>query len=395
MSPIKKMYVKELDKLRSQKIFSKPVVAVMLRRDILQNLKKQMNYSWLYYLIEANQAVKNTLYFFSLGDVNLREKKIKGYYWHRKRQKLVQQDFPLPDVLYVRSGIHHRYTKTYRDLFNALRQKNGHLITQTTFNKWRLYQVISQSPTLKKYLPDTRTVEKTEDIEKMLQKYKTIYLKPHVGRKGENVLRIRTMPDGSYQCSNFRNGQLVVRMVPDLQTLFLEINNFYQSRKFLVQQGIQLLQFENRLVDLRAEVQYDGNGKANIVGISARLGQPLSPITTHGNAYKFEDFFRNYLGYTKEQLEKLRSEVYVFLTNIYEYLQKNYGRYAEIGIDFAVDVNQQIWFIEANSRSTKVSLEKAYGKTALYQSAKNILNYAKYLSTLPKKRRKTLSPSVR
>jgi len=372
--------------------YPRPVVAVLLRREILINLQKQINQSWIHYLVEANQVVNNTLYFFSIGDVNLAAKTIKGYYWHQRRQKFVQQDFPLPDVLYVRSGFNKRYTKTYRNLCQEVRKKKGHVITHYTFNKWRLYQVLSQNPVLKKYLPATRTVEQADDIAKMLQKYKTVYLKTHIGRKGESVLRVRTMPDGSYQCSNFRNGQLDIKIVPDFQTLIMEIRNFFQHKKYLIQEGIQLLQFENRPVDLRAEVQYDGDGKVDILGISARLGRPLSPITTHGDACKFEDFFLNYLGYTREQLEKLRADVYVFLTTVYDYLQKNYGRYAEIGIDFAIDPNHHLWFIEANSRSTKVSLQKAYGKAALYKNSKNILNYANYLYKRPKRSGKVVAP---
>jgi hypothetical protein len=55
-----------------------------------------------------------------------------------------------------------------------------------------------------KYLPVTRTVKQPDDIKKMLQEYKVVYLKSHFGRKGENVLRVELLPDGGYRYSYYK-----------------------------------------------------------------------------------------------------------------------------------------------------------------------------------------------
>ncbi|MBS4023636.1 MAG: YheC/YheD family protein [Dethiobacter sp.] len=376
-----------------KKSYPRPVMAVLVRSKSISRLQKQMAAPRIRLLAESNKEVNNILYFFSLSGVKLKEQKITGYYWHKTKNRWLHHDFSFPDVLYIRFGFDKGYNQTLTELCNMITKKNGELITHHRFNKWRLYQIISKDPVLKNYLPVTRTVKKPDDIKKMLKRYKVVYLKSHIGRKGENVLRVDVLPDSSYRYSYYRHEQLTVRTVSDFQALMNVVNKFFHGKKFLIQQGIQLMKFKNRLIDLRAELQRNGDGDLEIVGISVRHGRHGSPITTHGDAYRFDDFFGKNMGLSTEQLETFRSAVQKFLFSVYEYIDKNYGKYAEIGIDFAIDVNKKIWFIEANSQSTHVSLSKAYGKAAFYRYNKNILEYARQLSNRSKRGVKSEQPS--
>lgn len=366
--------------LSDKKSYPRPVMAVLVRSKTISGMQKQMASPRIRMMAEANKEVKIILYFFSLRDVKLRKQKIIGYYWHKKENRWLSKDFLFPNVLYIRVGIGKRYTRTYKKLCSIITKKNGKLITHDRFNKWRLYQILSKDPVLKNYLPVTRTVKKSDDIKKMLQRYKVAYLKSHYGKKGENVLRVEVLPDGGYRYSYYRNNQLTVRRVSDFQALMDVVKKFFKDKKFLFQQGIRLLKIKNGFVDMRAELQRNGDGSLDIVGISVRHGSPGSPITTHGDALRFDDFFVKYMVLSKDQLKKFRPAVQKFLFRVYEYLDNNYGNFAEIGIDFAIDTNNKIWFIEANSQSTHVSLRNAYGEAAFYRYNKNILEYARYLS---------------
>lgn len=371
------------------KSYPRPVMAVLARSKSISRLQKQMADPRIRLLAEANKEVNNILYFFSLREVKLKEQKITGYYWHKAKHRWLRRDFSFPDVLYVRCGIDERYSQTFTELCNIIKN-NGELITHYRFDKWRLYTVMRKNSVMKNYLPMTRTVKQPNDIKKILQRYKVVYLKSHIGRMGKNVLRVEARSVGGYQYSFYRSEQLTVRTVSDFQALMNVVNQFFHGKKFLIQQGIELLKFNNRLIDMRAELQHSRDGSLEIVGISVRYGQPHSPITTHGDALTFNDFFIKKMGYSKEQLEAFRSVVQKFLISVYEYIDNNYGKYAEIGIDFAIDKNKKIWFIEANSRSTHASLNKAYGKAALYTYNKNILEYARYLSNRSKREKLAL-----
>ena len=131
---------------------------------------------------------------------------------------------------------------------------------------------------------------------------------------------------------------------------------------------------------MRAEMQRNASGDLEIVGVSVRLGQPHSPITTHGDAYRFDYFFTQILRYPREKLEILQSEIEKFLFTVYNCIEDHYGEYVEIGIDFGLDVNGRLWLIEPNSQSTRVSLEKAYGDEVVARANSNILQYALHVA---------------
>lgn len=355
-------------------------MAVLVNSQTISDFQNQIANTRTQLMVKANKEVNNILYFFSLREVKLKEQKITGCYWHKTNRIWFRQDFPFPDVLYIKCKMENKYTQTFTELCSILTKNNGELITHDRFDKWRLYQIMNQDPVMKSYLPVTKTAQQRDDIKKMLKRYKVVYLKSHVGRKGENVIRVELLPDGGYRYSYYRDGLLTVRSIVGYPSLLKIVNKFFQGKQFMIQQGIELLKFNNKLIDMRAELQRNGNGSLDIVGISVRYGKPGSPITTHGEAFAFDDFFVRNMGYSKRQLETFRFVVQNFLFSVYEYIDNHYGRYAEIGIDFAIDINKNIWFIEANSQSTKVSLIKAYGKKALYRYYKNILEYARYLS---------------
>ena len=362
-----------------KKKYPRPVMGVLVGNKFISGLQKQIASSQIKLLINANKKVNITLYFFSLREVNLKEQKISGYFWHQKSKKWFQQDFSFPDILYIRCEINKGYMHTFKKLCATVTKSNGYLLTHSRFNKWRLYQIMSKDPLMKSYLPETRTYTQPDDIKKMLQDYKVIYLKSHIGKMGENVIRVEVLPHDSYCYSYYRDGRLTEIKTSSFQKLIAMVERFFQGREFLIQEAIQLVKVNGRLIDMRAEIQYNGDGILDIVGISVRQGLPASPITTHGDAFKLDDFMVKKMGYSKEQLKRFRAVVQKFLCNVYEYLENNYGTYAELGIDFAIDAKKNIWFIEANARSTKASLNKAYGKAVLYNNSKKLLEYAKYL----------------
>lgn len=64
---------------------------------------------------------------------------------------------------------------------------------------------------------------------------------------------------------------------------------------------------------------------------------------------------------------------------MYQSIEQEYGQIGELGIDFAIDKEGKLWFIEANSQSAKVSLMKAYDAVNVEKAFLNPLEYAKFL----------------
>ncbi|GAB7388720.1 hypothetical protein BSNK01_25580 [Bacillaceae bacterium] len=92
--------------------------------------------------------------------------------------------------------------------------------------------------------------------------------------------------------------------------------------------------------------------------------------------------------YSDREIQRLTQMMHEFLFSIYEAIEQVYGNFGEIGIDFGLDRDGKLWFIEPNSKSAKVSLMKAYDAQTVRRAFLNPLNYAKYLYEQAKKKTK-------
>ncbi len=368
--------------LKNQSSSRGPVMAILVSNLTIQHLKKQIVNPRIKLLLEANKEVNLDYFYFSINRVRLPEGKIKGVCWNDRYNLWLPKDYTLPDVLYLRGGIPSRYRDRFEMFMEVLADNKTAIINYPRFNKWDLYLTISQDQVLKHHLPTTVAVNKPREIEKMLHQYDSVYLKSHLGRKGDFVLRVDKQDNEYYRYSYYKHSrnELVINTVYGLPALHDEVYKFFRGKAFVIQQAIDLLTIDGRLVDMRAELQRNRYGNLEIAGIAVRLGKPHSPITTHDAAYPLDYFFEHELHYPQERVDKIREKAEQFLFRVYDCIEKKYGEYVEIGIDFAIDANDKLWLIEANSQSTKNSLGKAYGRDVLLKAYRNILEYARYVA---------------
>ncbi|WML33594.1 YheC/YheD family protein [Clostridium sp. OS1-26] len=61
--------------------------------------------------------------------------------------------------------------------------------------------------------------------------------------------------------------------------------------------------------------------------------------------------------------------------------EKEFGSFGEIGMDMAVDIYGDIWFIEANTRPDKLPIPRLCDHQEILAEAVNIFEYAKFLTS--------------
>lgn len=359
-------------------------MGVFLCRRTMGKLRNQIAHYRLERHIMANKIVKLRLYFFSINDIDIFGKKINGVYWDEAEQLWSEKDFDFPKVLYIRGSAGKRNSLLYKDFIGIIKGNGGTILNYPNFNKFDVYSKLKHSDQMNKYLPPTIAYNGPSDLDNMLKKHSSLYLKAFVGRKGKNVMRVDVQPDHGYKYSYLKikkraEDELVEKTVKSFTRLQKEIDMFFQGKRFLIQKAIDLIEINGRKVDMRAEVQRNKDNHLEIIGVSVRLGSVRSPITTHSEAYKLTSFFEEVMQYSKDEVANIESRVKKFLVKTYNAIEQCYGPYAEIGIDFAMDKNGVIWFIECNSQSTKVSLEKAYAEHIYLKSFINPLEYACYV----------------
>lgn len=356
------------------------IVGVLVTNRVITKLKQgdgnsMRGYVRLVQLSKAAKVTNVTLYYFSAKDVYF-SKVVKGTVmdkhgvWKRKL-------FPLPDVLYDRLAS--RDVKSLSEKIRHEFDKKGikKINSISYFNKGDVYTNLLQKKKVSRYLPETEWFKEEKQLKSFLQRHSKVYLKAARGGRGRSVLSIERIGSDEYQFKHYRDDDLFTGNL-DFKELFIFIKLFFKKRPFIMQKGIDLLKIDNSNIDFRAELQRNGKGKLSILGITARTGVKNSPITTHSSALTVEHFLEKNL-YSPEEIDVLIKRFQTFLFEIYHALEEVYGPFGEIGIDFGLDTNGDIWFIEPNAKSAKVSLYKAYDEETFFQAFLNPLEYAKFI----------------
>lgn len=380
-----------MDRSRSSYI-KRPIVGVILGNKQIPT-KLIHRYPRLKKLVEANKEANTTLIFFTHDDVDLHRKTVSGTYFNESEKVWERDLFPLPDVIYVRGGSGSKI----RDLLEQFDELGIKRINPIhAFNKGELYEQLNHDDKVRPFLPQTENVEDMEEIKSMIRKLGKVYVKARRGRKGTKVMRIEKRARGNYVYSYSILGRLVRKQVNSMESLEQAVKGFFGDRKVIVQKAIDLVTVKsNRLVDFRAELQRNKQGKIDIVGICIRIGRKNSPITTHSEAFRYDDYLKKlFPRYSAQQINALKNKIKAFLIDVYTGVEKQYGKFGEIGIDFAVDKKGKIWLIECNAQSAKVSIVKAYG-TKARQAFLNPLEYAKTITNSSTNRSRSTNRSSR
>ncbi|MFZ7101786.1 MAG: YheC/YheD family protein [Peptococcaceae bacterium] len=357
--------------------YIKPIVGVFLGKSSINKFHKQKPVSQkIMELLKANEQAKTTLYYFSIADVNMKNKMINGTFFNKQKNRWEIQEFPYPDIIYKRCSSAKREIYFFEAQLKMLNVKSLNYLHG--FNKWEVYQRLSTNESLLPHLPATFLYHAPADLSKMFDSTDRVYLKACRGARGKQVIRVTKLPAGEYEVSFF-NSNLSVNIVKDFDCLVNMIIDFFGNKKFIIQEAIDLITINDSLVDMRPEVQKNEKGEIVLAAIPVRLGNVNAPITTHAASYTFEEFFAGFMNYSETDIEALKNRIIEFLKIVYQTIEKFYGPSGEIGIDIGLDKKGQLWFIECNSQSKKVSFFNAYDKNTIEKSYLNLLGYTRFL----------------
>lgn len=365
-----------------QKNILRPVVGLFLDNVIVDYLLRQRHSIPFYRLkkhVEAGAAAAVTLVVFSIGDVSFEPDRLRGLHFNRALQRWVPLTVPRPDVLYDRFVGRGAAQVERADYIREQWSRQGikKINARHYFHKLDVHRILAQNEQIAPHLPHTRHLRSLQDLREMFDRSNKLYCKSSTGRRGQQVISVNALPDGSFYYSYFID-QLFTGRVNSLEKLGRIIYSVTGSNDVVVQETVDLIKINRRVVDLRGEMQRNGRGDLETVAVLVRLGTERSPVATHGDSFMFEEIFPR-LFYSGKESEALRSRIEIFLREIYRCMEQAYGPFGEIAIDFAVDRNGEIWFLECNARSTRVSLLKGADRKTADRAFLNPMLYAKYI----------------
>lgn len=212
-------------------------------------------------------------------------------------------------------------------------------------SKWRKHQLLAKSPFIRPFLPDTAELTK-ENLAEFLKQYPTVYLKPVYGSGGHGIMRITKLSQG-YELKSNRS----VRRFKESYPLFQQIKHVVGKQAYIVQQGIQLLTIDGDPIDFRVLILKPAD-RWEVMGIMGKLGKRNKIVTNYcqgAQAITLEEAVErsNLENKDIDKIEKLLSILGLEVANL---VSSKYKYVREIGLDVAIDQDEQVWIIEANTR---------------------------------------------
>ncbi|MFS0634649.1 YheC/YheD family protein [Mesobacillus foraminis] len=308
-------------------------------------------------------------YVFSLKDFTIDG--ILGFHFEGGSWK--KSKLPFPDVIYNR--IPSRKTergKRYSAFLELSKKLDIKVFNHRFLTKWEVHEWLSKKKNLQPFLPDTCLYSK-KSLRKMLTLYPEVFIKPLSGSQGRGIIRITTQKDQllvsfSSQPEAGPSGAL------DIEDLISLVQKKVGNQLYLIQQGIPLLGIEDRVIDIRVLCHRGTKEKWKVTSVVGRLsaenhftanlargGEIVSPLKI------LSAYFNRKAG-----IQKLRLLKELALEAADCISENAPGLIAELGIDIGVDVDGNLWVIEANSKPSKNFEQEA---SKIRPSAKAIIAY--------------------
>ncbi|WP_332630305.1 YheC/YheD family protein [Halalkalibacter flavus] len=322
------------------------MIGIILSTSITKRVSVKDEGNWDPYIqFYTKQARKHQvdLCFYSLKDISVKSKQVNGFVYSYKHHKLVKKQAPLPKInlykvkAYLTNKKAIEKVKRLKEdgfiIFNACSKREHR-------DKYKSYKYLSTFSHIRPHLPETTTLS-YENLSNMLNKYPEVFIKPKRGGQGNKISIIRKEGNG-YQIVYVYKRTKKEGKISNNQLRDFYKRKFPSPSKFIVQQGIPLKTYKGNKFDFRASPQKNKLDRWQVTGVMARIatrGWDVTNIDQGGKSfYKLSKLINPQ---TKKKIKRLNIQ-------IAKVLEKRFPHLNDLGLDFAVDKNGKIWFLEDN-----------------------------------------------
>lgn len=287
---------------------------------------------------------------------------------------------PLPDVIYNRvpnRGLER--TPHYRNFLRQLSQvKHVYMFNPRFFNKWQVHRWLYTIPEVEDYLPETKPLRSSRDIEVMLAKYNHAYVKPVGGSLGQGIVRVYRRRNGFVVAYRVGNSNVEHHHQSFAQAA-ADIFAARHRRNYVVQQGLSLARFRGRTFDIRVTMHRNGLGEWVAVGPAAKVAI-TGAITTHvhngGRVYPLKRVLRDVFPGHEEDFY---SQVVSAGRQIAKSLETSTKmRLGELGLDLGITPEGRVYMFEANAKPGRMIFAPVWARRDGAYSLYCVCAYAHY-----------------
>ncbi|MEC0368881.1 YheC/YheD family protein [Paenibacillus chibensis] len=358
---------------------SKPVVAILTMPGGRIHFRgNQANFQDI---VRTGQEMGFPVYVVTIKDLKLSGETIKGYTLNEKKE-WEQRLFPLPQVIY------NRIPQREDELRPAVRRKIKECLVHPAirfynpyfFNKWHLFEWLKKSKSTAHFVPKTKRLRGEAGLQKMLERYPCLYLKPESGKAGKGIMMLKYQKDKllPYRLKVQNHKGSTTYKGANIQRLWARIRMETGASPYIIQQGIELTAVDNRPFDLRVLLQKTERGQWGVTGVGARMAGTKS-ITTHvprgGSIEDPKEMLAIVFGaeFAPGIMNRVRNTSIIIAKQIEKASGYTHG---EMSMDLGMDASGNIWFFEANAKPMKFDEPHIRQK-----SLERIFHYCKHLAS--------------
>ncbi|QED46225.1 YheC/YheD family endospore coat-associated protein [Cytobacillus dafuensis] len=301
-------------------------------------------------------------FYFSYQCVQFDSQKING--WIYEKGNWIQKEMDFPNVIINNSS---PKSIKQKEIYSRLK-KMIPFTSHTVGNKMKVYKKILRDGEFADYLIPTFPLESTEKTIELLEKAKTIVIKPYSGNHGKKVIFIQGDALKGFTIINGDHKDLL-----DSKSFDLLIEELKHEQKYLTQPFIECKTKTGLTYDFRLHVQKNGSGNWDINLIYPRISgsaKLISNISSGGYRGDLDRFLKDEFGNEYFNKQRLLEKFAIAFASHFESLYNH--SFDELGIDVGMDENGKIWIFEVNWRPGSKHRE--------FDVAKRIVHYAHYMA---------------
>ncbi|MCC3375709.1 YheC/YheD family protein [Cohnella sp. REN36] len=305
--------------------------------------------------------------------------------WHRSPEEgWVRTDAQVPDLLYDRAWPDNAAVR-YRFREGLARMRAAgcfHLLNGRLPGKSEVLRTLSRYEDIRPLLPPSARYRGPVSLSSWLSVHgESAFLKPTHGSQGRRVISVARRREAGAVDLRGRDGANRPFRLDRMEeaTALRRIDRWIGRRPYLMQPLLDLRNDQGEPYDLRVLMQKDGSGAWTPAGTVVRCGKPESVTANlHGGGRAANALAHLSVLFGESAAKPLLRDVELASHAIVSRLEQLYGRFAELGLDFGVDRERRLWFLEANTKPGRASMICA-GPAAVQQAADRPLAYARYI----------------
>jgi glutathione synthase/RimK-type ligase-like ATP-grasp enzyme len=329
----------------------------------------------------ANYQIK--LFRFTPSEIKIDRNKITGEWYDVNQKTWFSSDFQIPDFVYDRCfhGLNRQHNDD-REAINWLKKQTNFLGFGLP-GKWVIYSALKDNPFLQAFLPVTYQAKSADYVFSKLAQWQQIVLKPEYGSSGKAIYLITKTAEG-FIVMLTKNKAKYERFFSSSILLHKWLTFLTNKQQYLIQKYIELVNSKQEPFDLRIFLQKNEHNRWVERGRGIRVGRSgclTSNIAAGGHIVSYHSFIATITGSRQVDLEQ---HIQPILQTLPTFLEAQFGRLFELGIDLGVDRDQRIWILDINSKPGRKTIETLFPEKQQILHEAPII-YSFYLANIVKK----------